>query len=282
VGAGEVIEAEGLAFAYGDRPVLRGVGLRAIAGRLLGILGPNGSGKTTLLRLLLGFLRPAAGQVRLEGRPLSEWERRAFARRVAAVPQEMPVDFPFTVTELVLLGRMPHLPPLGLEGPADLAAARDAMQACGVLELAERPIHALSGGELRRAYVARALAQQADVLLCDEPTSGLDLHHQLAVFELLRAEARAGRCVVAVVHDLNLAGAFCEEVLVLERGAAVAAGACEAVLTIERVRAVWGVEVTRLRDPGSGRTHLMPVALAVEEGADALNPAAGSTPRDAR
>ena len=255
-----MIRAHAVEFAYGDRVVVAGVSFEARAGQLYGILGPNGSGKTTLSRLLLGFLTPRAGTVTIGERAAAEYSRREFARAVAAVPQEMPVDFPFTVRELVLLGRMPHLSPLGLEAQSDHDAADQAMTLCGVRELADRPIHALSGGELRRAYVARAIAQQANALVCDEPTSGLDIHHQIAIFELLRAQARAGRCVVAVVHDLNLAAAYCDRLLLLRGGATVAEGTVEEVLTYRVVKQAYDVEVYVGVNEITGKRFLIPMA----------------------
>ena len=254
-----LIEARGLGFAYGPNPVLRGVDFVAAAGQLTGVLGPNGSGKTTLVRLLSGFLRPQAGRVLVDGRPPQDYERRAFARLCAVVPQEMPIDFPFTVGELVLTGRTPHLGSIGLERPADLAAAGAAMDACGVRDLSDRPIFALSGGELRRAFVARALAQEARVLLCDEPTAGLDIHHPIAICELLRAQARHGRCVVMVVHDLNLAAAYCDRLTLLKQGAVLAAGTPPDVLTAETVRSAYGVDVYVGVNERTGARFLIPM-----------------------
>jgi iron complex transport system ATP-binding protein len=249
-----------LHFSYGDNPVLRGVDFRADAGQFYGVLGANGSGKTTLLRLALGLMRPSAGQIEVDGRPPTAYDRREFARLVAAVPQEMPIDFPFTVGELVLLGRTPHIGILGIESSADIEATEAAMVACGVRELAGRPITAVSGGELRRAFVARALAQQARVLLCDEPTTGLDIHHQVALCELLRTEARAGRCVVAVLHDLNLAAAYCDRLLLLKEGAVVAEGTVEETLTYRRVREAYGVDVYVGVNEITGTRFLIPMA----------------------
>ncbi len=255
-----MIGIEQVSFHYGARPVLRGVSFQAQAGKISAVLGPNGSGKTTLLRTMLGYLKPSAGTVRVAGRAVGDYGRREFARKVAAVPQETPVDFPFTVTELVLMGRAPHVGVLGLEGRADLRAAEEAMDRCGVRELAARPIHALSGGELRRAFVARALAQQADVLLLDEPTSGLDIHHQVAIFEVLKDEARAGRTVVVVVHDLNLAASYCDRLLLLKDGAALAAGTVEEVLTYRLVRECYGVDVYVGVNEITGARFLIPMA----------------------
>jgi iron complex transport system ATP-binding protein len=255
-----MIEGQNLCFAYGTQDVLRNVNFHAAPGELTGILGANGSGKTTLLRLAMGLLRPTAGTLRVAGQIPSQAERRAFARLVAAVPQETPVEFPFTVGELVLLGRTPHVGVLGLETEKDVAIANEAMRVCGIRELAGRPITAVSGGELRRAFVARAFAQQAQILLCDEPTAGLDIHHQVALFELLRAEARAGRCVVVVVHDLNLAAAYCDHLLLLKQGQVVAEGTVENVLTYRQVRAAFDVDVYVGVNEVTGSRFLIPMA----------------------
>ena len=255
-----MIEGHRLNFAYGAQQVLRDVSFRVAPGQLTGILGANGSGKTTLLRLAMGLLRPTSGIIHVAGQIPSDGDRRAFARLVAAVPQETPVEFPFTVGELVLLGRTPHLGALGFESDEDVAIANEAMQSCGIRDLAARPITAVSGGELRRAFVARALAQKAKILLCDEPTAGLDIHHQVALFELLRAEARAGRCVVVVVHDLNLAAAYCDHLLLLKQGEVVAEGAVADVLTYRKVRAAFDVDVYVGVNDLTGSRFLIPMA----------------------
>jgi iron complex transport system ATP-binding protein len=253
------LSAENISFAYAGRDVLKSVSVDLTGGEIVGVLGPNGSGKTTLLRCLLGLLHPRSGRAVLDGRDVASYERRAFARRVAAVPQEMPTDFPLRVGELVLLGRLPHLPAtgLGFEGPADIAAAEAALEACGVSEFAARSIHQVSGGELRRAFIARALCQAAPILLLDEPTAGLDLRHQLAILDLLRRQARGGAAVLIVLHDLNLAAAVCDRVLMLKDGAAVASGNPNDVLTHDLLSSVYDVDVTSVATPG-GRRFLIP------------------------
>lgn len=258
-----VLAAEGISFAYAGADVLTAVSARVSGGELVGVLGPNGSGKTTLVRCLLGYLHPHAGRVTLDGRDVARWARRDFARRVAAVPQEMPTDFPLRVDELVLLGRLPHLPAhgLGFESAADLAAAGAALAACGVAHLAARPIHQLSGGELRRVFIARALTQQAPVLLLDEPTSGLDLRHQLAILDLLRRQARAGIAVLAVLHDVNLAAAFCDRVVLLKDGHLAAEGPPNDALDPKILADVYGVDVESVALAGGaagGRRVLVP------------------------
>lgn len=253
------MSAQSVSFAYGGRDVLKDVSVEVSGGEIVGVLGPNGSGKTTLIRCLLGVLPPRSGQVWVDGQEVAAFSRRDFALRVAAVPQEMPTDFPLRVAELVLLGRLPHLPAagLGFETAADHAAAETALQACGVASLAERSIHEISGGELRRVFIARALCQGAPILLLDEPTGGLDLKHQLAILDLLRQQARAGVAVMVVLHDLNLAAAVCDRVVLLKDGATVAAGPPDAVFTPDTLAEVYDVEVTAVVGP-TGRRFLVP------------------------
>ncbi|MEP6654782.1 MAG: ABC transporter ATP-binding protein [Myxococcales bacterium] len=259
---GARLRAEAVSFAYRGLEVLRSVSVDVKPGRVVGVLGPNGSGKTTLIRCLLGVLPPQSGRVLLDEVDIRQVGRRAYALRVAAVPQEMPTDFPLRVGELVLLGRLPHLPAggLGFETAADHAAAEAALAACGVRALAERSINEISGGELRRVFIARALCQAAPVLLLDEPTGGLDLKHQLAILELLRGQAASGVAVLVVLHDLNLAAAVCDELILLKDGATAASGTPDEVLTAETVAEVYGVRMTTANtgDLPGGRRFLVP------------------------
>lgn len=263
------LRADAVSFAYAGRDVLKDVSVDVRGGEIVGVLGPNGSGKTTLLRCLLGILAPRSGRVLLDERDIAGVNRRQFALRVAAVPQDMPTDFPLRVGELVLLGRLPHLPAggLGFENAVDLDAAQRALQACGAADLAQRSIHEISGGELRRVFIARALCQQAALLLLDEPTGGLDMRHQLAILDLLRAQAQAGVGVLVVLHDLNLAAAVCDRVLLLKNGAPFASGPPPDVLTPDILREVYGVDVTALSTPAGQstsppRTYLLPSSIS--------------------
>jgi iron complex transport system ATP-binding protein len=254
------LRAESLSFAYAGRDVLGSVSIDVRGGDVVGVLGPNGSGKTTLVRCLLGVLTPGSGRVLLDERDIATLDRRGFARRVAAVPQEMPTDFPLRVDELVLLGRLPYLPAagLGFESAADFAAAEAALHACGVADLAGRSIHEISGGELRRVFVARALCQGSPILLLDEPTGGLDLRHQLGILDLLRARARAGSAVLVVLHDLNLATMFCDRVVLLKDGRVVAAGRPDEVLKTDILADVYGVNILPLVSDVTGHRFLVP------------------------
>jgi iron complex transport system ATP-binding protein len=233
---------EDLRFAYGPVRAVDGLTLELAPGRFYGIVGPNGCGKTTLLDLMIGARSPQAGRVLLEGRDLAAHSRLELARRVALVPQEFAVNFPFSVAETVLMGRHPHIPRFAAPAAADLAAVERAMALMEVDALAGKRLGELSGGERQRVALARALAQDAPTLLLDEPTSHLDVNHALAVLataeRLVRAE---GRTVVAVMHDLNLAAAFCDEVIFLRSGRLHGQGPVATALTPRSLAEVFGV-----------------------------------------
>jgi len=257
-----LVEVSGASFSYGSRAALEGVSLMALAGELVALLGPNGAGKSTLVRLVAGLLAPASGSVRLCGLDPHAAPRRAVARVCALVPQEPHTPWPFTVREAVMMGRAPHQGLLAVPGPLDHGAVDGALRACDLAHLSSRRLDALSGGERRRVFFARALAQEPRVLLLDEPTAFLDLAHQVAAMDMARVAARAGLCVVAVLHDLNLAAAACDRLVVLSRGRVVAEGPPAAVLTAERVGEVWGLPVWRGENGASGAPVVLPAAMA--------------------
>jgi iron complex transport system ATP-binding protein len=202
---------------------------------------------------MLGELEAASGSVAYEGRAIREWPRRSIARRVAFVPQSEPLAFPLTVRQVVEMGRYPHVGALGRAGVADAAAIADAMARAGITELADRAITTLSGGELQRARIARALAQEPVTLVLDEPTAALDLHYEMETFELLRTLADdAGLTVVVATHNLNLAARFASELLLLDEGRIEAAGAPASVLTHDTLERVYRWPVTVTPHPGPG------------------------------
>jgi len=258
-----MLQADHVCFAYrADAPlVVNDVSLAIAPGELVGILGPNGSGKTTLLKMLAGTLTPSAGTIQFDRRPLSGWKRRDLARRIALVPQETHAPFDFTVLDIVLMGRFPHLGTFALEGPDDLAIAKQALASTGASAFADRPFSTLSGGEKQRVVIASALAQSPELLLLDEPTTSLDLGHQLDV-QLLLATLNRDRGVTMVLstHDLNLAAALCRHLILLRSGGVVAQGPTADVLTPETVRALYGVDADVRRHPIAG--HLTVTALA--------------------
>jgi cobalamin transport system ATP-binding protein len=258
-----MLHANRVSFAYRTSAplVVDDVSLAIAPGDLVGILGPNGSGKTTLLKMLSGTLTPAVGVIQFERRPLSRWSRRELARRIALVPQETHAPFDFTVLDIVLMGRFPHLGTFALEGPADLAIARRALASTGTSAFEARPFATLSGGEKQRVVIASALAQSPELLLLDEPTASLDLGHQLDVQLLLAALNRDDRVTMVLsTHDLNLAAALCRHLILLRDGRVIAQGPTEAVLTPETVRALYGVDADVHRHPIAGHLTVTPLA----------------------
>jgi iron complex transport system ATP-binding protein len=253
-----IVDVQGVSFAYGETLALLDVSFAARAGEFVGLLGPNGAGKSSLVRLVAGLAAPLSGSVRLAGLDPAHAPRREVARACALVPQEPRVAWPFTVREAVMMGRAPHQGLLAVATRFDHGAVEGALAACDLVHLADRRLDALSGGERRRVFFARALAQEPRVLLLDEPTAFLDLGHQVAAMRMAQVAARGGLCVVAVLHDLNLAAAACDRVVVLSRGRVVAEGAPAAVLTEARVRDVWEVPVWRGENAATGAAVVLP------------------------
>lgn len=271
-----MLQVDSVSFSYGRagraraRPalpagtpslVLDEVSLQVDRGGVVGLLGPNGSGKTTLMRLMAGLLTPSAGRVSLDGRPVGALTRRQLARQVALVPQETQTTFDHSVLDMVLMGRFPHLGPFALEGPADLALARDALAATGTAHLERRAFGTLSGGEKQRVVIAGALAQASSILLLDEPTASLDLGYQIEVAALLRQLNRERRTTLVLsTHDLNLAAALCDRVVLLKHGRVLAQGATLDTLTADGVAQLYGVNADVRYHERAGHLTIVPLA----------------------
>jgi len=254
----KVVSVERVTFAYNGIPVLRDVSFAAFRGEFMVVLGPNGAGKSTLLRLLGGTLVPSAGEIRLGGIPLQRLSARERARRIGAVAQEVYLDFALTVEEVVLMGRYPYLSRFGHEGPTDRKVARRAMEAVGVEHLRNRLVTTLSGGERQRVLLARALAQEPEVLLLDEPVAHLDINHQTGIMDLLRGLTQErGITVIAAMHDLNLTALYADRVLLLAGGAVTASGTPGEVLIPETLEPVYQSEVLAVRHPRTGCPQIM-------------------------
>ncbi len=246
---------------FDDRPVLDDVSFDVEAGRFFIIIGPNGSGKTTLLKLLAALLPLKKGQIEILSRGIKQYTARDLARCMAYVPQKVPVEFPFSVTQVVLMGRAPHLGLLGFEGQADYEMARRAMAITGVDHLAHRRMDQLSGGEQQRVFIARAICQQPQILLLDEPTAALDLSHQVRLMDLMeRLKNEQGVTVAMVSHDLNLAAMYADRLLLLSKGKVVRLGTPGQVLDFALLEQVYGCPLVVDQSPLGQypRVHLVP------------------------
>jgi iron complex transport system ATP-binding protein len=207
---------------------------------------------------MLSILRPTGGRILLDGRPVRRYRPRQLARCVAYVPQETAPTFDYSVLQMVLMGRSPHMGRFGFESPADLAVARDCLAQTDALRFEHRLFDELSSGERQRVIIARALAQQTRVMLLDEPTSFLDIGHQLQIYRLLAGLARGGLTVICVSHDLNVAAQFADELVLLHEGRAVASGSADRVLTAETVSRVYGIAADVIAHPRTGRPVILP------------------------
>ena len=248
-----LIEGERIGFRYGTTWVLREVFFSVARGEILAVMGPNGSGKTTLLRILDGILDPQEGRVAIEGTDLCAFRRNELARRIAVVPQDQLPVFSFTVREIVMMGRTPHLGALRFEGARDRSIVEKAMEVTGTLDLKDRYIQEISGGERQRVLIARALAQEPEIILLDEPTAYLDLKHQVALFELIKSLNRKEQLtVIAATHDVNLASQYCDRIVLLNKGSIHALGTPWEVITEDIVGEVYETDVFVDANPQTG------------------------------
>ncbi|MBN2622544.1 MAG: ABC transporter ATP-binding protein [Acidimicrobiales bacterium] len=261
-----MIRASGVTVHLGDVRVLDGVGVDVADGEWLSIVGPNGAGKTTLLRWLAGLV-PGDGDLHIGGRPSASLRRRERARLVALVPQAPVIPEGMTVADYVLLGRTPHIRPLGVEGPHDLAAVHDALSHLELVDMADRLVGTLSGGERQRVLIARALAQGSPVVLLDEPTTALDVGHQQQVLELVDTLREVhGLSVISTMHDLTLAGQYADRLVLLDGGRVVVEGAADGVLTEDNLARYYGAKVRIIHDGGQ------PVILPFRERRKVVEP----------
>jgi len=256
-----IIRFRDVAFSYpGGALRMEGVSIDVERGEMLAVVGPNGSGKSTLLRLMAGTLRPVAGTVEVCGLDPARSDRRLFARRVAVVTPQAPMGFPYTVLEVVLMGRAPHVEGFRLETTRDTDAARRAMEATRVLELASRAFDTLSSGERQRVAVARALAQEPELLLLDEPAAFLDIKQQTALYDLLQLlHERQNLTVVSVLHDLNVASLYFGRVAMVKSGALYAVGTPETVITYAAIREVFDTDVYVDLNDLTGSLNVLPL-----------------------
>lgn len=256
------LELAGIQFSYGSSDILRNVCLNVENGEILSLVGPNGSGKTTILKCINRILKPKRGEILLEGRNIDTMKSKELARTFGYVPQSSPASFPLTVFDMVLLGRKPYI---GWKiGKSDREAVFKIIKQMGLDEMAFRTFNELSGGEKQRVLVARAFAQEPQVLLFDEPTSNLDLRYQFEILDIVAGMVkRGGLSAVMAMHDLNLASRFSDKIVMLKSGTIFAAGRCPEVISTGNIREVYGIEVAVCID--SGKLHVVPVASVREK-----------------
>ncbi len=250
------LSIKGVGFSYADTPVLENINLEVDGSELLGIVGPNGAGKTTLLKCMNLILRPGAGNILLDGKEIEKIQRQELAKILGYVPQHSPKAFPTTVFDLILLGRRPYVK-WGIN-ENDIKKVTEVMKLLKIEDFALRYFDELSGGERQKVLIARALAQEPDILLLDEPTSNLDLKHQLEVMEIIKNLARKGGIsVIMAIHDLNLASRYSDRIVMLKDGTICAAGEPNSLLTSESIRSVYGVEAVVVNN--LERPYIVPI-----------------------
>lgn len=261
-----MIRVSNLSFRYVEEWVLKDISFNVKKGEFLGVIGPNGSGKTTLLKSLNSTITPEEGDVFINGANIKGIKRRELARIMGMVPQEASLVFPFSVLEVVLMGRAPYLGRLSFEGEKDYEMAREAMEMTDTLSFATRSINELSGGERQRVLIARALAQQPQVMLLDESTAYLDIKHQIAFFDLIKTlNQEEGLTVMAVTHDVNLASIFCDRVMLLSKGTVHCMGTPGEVITESNIKEVYETDVLVDANPQTGLPRVTLVASSLSD-----------------
>ncbi|MBA3036448.1 MAG: ABC transporter ATP-binding protein [Desulfobacterium sp.] len=254
------IDISGLSCAYGENTVLKDISFSVKSGGLFIIIGPNGSGKTSLLKTISGNLKIDEGAIKIFGRNINDFSRKSLARSIALVPQNVPTDFPFTVKELVLMGRSPYLGILGLPEKEDFEIAEQSLAFTGAEHLSLRKLDQLSGGERQLVFIARAVCQQTGIILLDEPTASLDLSHQINIMDLMeKLVEMKGLTVVMVSHDINLAAMYSDTLLLLKSGNIISIGKPETVLTYKVLEEVYGCKILVDESPLGKVPRLTPV-----------------------
>lgn len=248
---------ENLSFAYSDKPVVDTVAFSVEDGEFVGIIGPNGAGKSTLLKMLDGILQPETGKIRLRNKPLHEYTRKQLAKLIGFVPQDFTTAFSYSVNDIVLMGRYPHLSAFSSESANDHQIVEKSMKSTDVWHFRNRQFGELSGGEKQRVVLASALAQEPQILLLDEPTSSLDIKYQQQFYSILQ-ELQQGRglTIVVVTHDINLAARYCQRLILLKEGRVVDDGVPEKVITKKMMESVYEVGVEVLSHPVDGKPLL--------------------------
>jgi iron complex transport system ATP-binding protein len=273
-----ILQVRDIGFRYSNQWVLKKISFEAGKGEIIGIIGPNGSGKTTLLKVIDGILFPQEGDVLIQGASIRHIKRNVLAQLVAVVPQETYMIFPFRVAEVVLMGRYPHLGRLVFESKHDYHIAKNAMEKTDILSFADRKVHQLSGGERQRVWIARALAQEPQIMLLDESTAFLDIRHQVALFDLIKSvNKKEGLTVIVVTHDINLAVQYADRIILLSEGAIHCLGSSDEVITEQHIKEVYETNVKVDKNPVTGKPRVTLLSSHPSEGGSRFN--SGAAPQ---
>ncbi len=254
-----ILEVENLHFSYGNNEVLRGISFSIERPTIFGIIGANGSGKTTLIKNISGYLRSNSGIVKIFGKEIERYTRKERAQIIGYVPQDIPFDFDFTAYDIVMMGRLPYLGRFQRESSKDRDIVKKAMVTTDTWDFREKTLRELSGGERQRVYIARALAQEAKILLMDEPVAHLDIRYQLEILSIVRDLVKKGITCIIVLHDINLASLFCDDVLILKRGKVLVKGKPEDVIREDIIKEAFNIDVKVIIEEESKKPFVIPL-----------------------
>ena len=256
----KAISIKNLSYSYSKKSILNDISFDINKGEIFIVIGPNGSGKTTLMKAISGLIKIKRNTVCIFDKLYEQYSRRSLAKTIAFVPQQIPSDFPFTVEELVMLGRSPHLGILGLDQKEDLEIARESMEFTGILPLAQRRIPQLSGGERQRVFISRAICQQPSIIILDEPTAALDLAHQIKIMDLMeKLKNKKEMTIIMVSHDINLASEYANSMLILANGKIISIGNPNKILNFKILEKVYGCNILIDKSPLSNVPRIIPV-----------------------
>jgi iron complex transport system ATP-binding protein len=252
--------AKNLSYAYDGATVLNNLSFTVNSGEFFIVIGPNGSGKTTLMKMIAGLIKIQDGTIEIKGRPVKKYKRKILAQKIAFVPQQIPMDFPFVVEDVVLFGRSPHLGTFGLTSSEDVSLAKQAMAFTEISHLARRRLNQLSGGECQRTFIARAICQAPDIIVLDEPTASLDIAHQLRIMDMMeKMKQEKNITVIMVSHDVNLAAMYADTLMLINKGQQVRVGPPSEVLTYETLESVYGCTLLVDENPLDKLPRVTPV-----------------------
>jgi iron complex transport system ATP-binding protein len=254
------IRIKKLDWHYGENKVLDDINLNLNNCGFYGIIGPNGSGKTTLLKNISRSLTTKKGTVFFDDRDITEYSNKELAKKISYVPQNTNVEFEFSVMDIVLMGRSPYIRRFHTENAYDISIAKRAMEITNTWHLKEKNISMISGGERQRAIIARALAQQTNIMLLDEPVSQLDIQHQIEILDILKKLTEEKKLTVIMsLHDLNLAAQYCDKLILMDKGRVFKEGTPSEIVEEENIQKVYGMKVCIMKNPHTGKPHLIPI-----------------------